>query len=135
MFSELFGPRTWLMAVRWTRYIAPWNRVMSVFSLWRQMPVRQSAFSTLCPETRTLAPSSHAGPGDPPPPPPPEPAGVADGSLLHPARAAPSAAAEKKRDEARMARYYPGKPMRILSRPLTAEAYTAYGHVLMASPR
>src|SRR5262245_32670141 len=52
--SELFGPRTWLSAVRWTSRTPPRQRVRSVFSLCLQTPVRQSRLTRSPATTRRL---------------------------------------------------------------------------------
>src|SRR5262249_4149590 len=57
---ELLGPRTWELAVRWTRYTAPCQRVRSVFSLCWQTPVRQAWLVGLD-TTMTRALRNHLG--------------------------------------------------------------------------
>src|SRR5262245_51572326 len=57
--SELFGPRTWLSAVRWTSQTPPRQRVRSEFSLCLQTPVRQSRL-TRSPATTMRLCRSHS---------------------------------------------------------------------------
>src|ERR1700733_13303056 len=78
MWSELLGPSTWLSAVRCTSHSAPCHATRSVFSLWRQMPARQSWLLVVSPETRIFVSESHAcwysaaAAAPPAPPAPPE---------------------------------------------------------------
>jgi hypothetical protein len=48
--------------------MALFQLMRSVFSLWRQTPVRQSSLFVVSPETRMLAPDSQGTFGAPPPP-------------------------------------------------------------------
>ena len=60
-WSALLGPSTWLTAVRCTSQIAPFHVTRSVFSLWRQIRVRQSIDVSSGPATSRLVSESHAG--------------------------------------------------------------------------